>query len=173
MAPAYWALGISITVLLVAFAAIFKLGNWYGEVNSDRKRYDQVIEDIRRELGEIRKDIKDIFRRLPPEPTTSTSPIRLSDIGEQISNDIDAKAWAEEMAQNLIGEAKGMTPYRVQELSFDHASSFEPDNALLDRMQQSSFETGIDLEGVRRVLGVELRDRLLQLNGKLESSSDN
>ena len=165
MAPAYWAMIISVTVLLAFIAAVFKLGNWYGEVNSDRKRYDQVIE-------EIRKDIKDIFRRLPPGPTTNTSPIRLSDIGEQISNDIDAKAWAEEMAQNLIGRAKGMTPYRVQELSFDHANSFEPGNALLEKMQQSSFETGIDLEGVRRVLGVELRDRLLQLNGKLEPSSD-
>ena len=115
-------------------------------------------------MEEIRIDIKNILDRLPLLPTTNAGPIRLSEPGERISKDIDAKAWAEEETQKLIGQSRGMTPYQVQELSFDHAKAFEPDDALLVEMQQSSFETGIDLEGVRRVLGVELRDRLLQLN---------
>ena len=157
MMPAYWAPALSVIVLLALIAAVFKFGNWYGEVNSDWKGFDQFME-------EIRIDIKNILDRLPLLPTTNASPIRLSEHGERISKDIDAKAWAEEETQKLIGQSKGMTPYQVQELSFDHAKAFEPDDALLVKMQQSSFETGIDLEGVRRVLGVELRDRLLQLN---------
>lgn len=165
MIPAYWALVLSGTVLLAFIAAVFKFGSWYGQVNSDRKRFDQFME-------EVRKDIKNIFDRLPPLPTKEASPIRLSEHGERISKDIDAKAWAEKVTHKLIGQTKGMTPFQVQEFSFDHANAFEPDNALLVKMQQSSFETGIDLEGVRRVLGVELRDRLLQLNGLTESSLD-
>ena len=162
---AYWALVISVAVLLALIVAVFKFANWYGEVNSDRKRFDQFME-------EVRIDIKNIFDRLPPSSTTNVSPIRLSEPGERISKDIDAKAWAEEEAQKLIGQSRGMTPYQVQELSFEHAKAFEPDDALLVKMQQSSFETGIDLEGVRRVLGVELRDCLLQLNDLTESSFD-
>ena len=165
MIPAYWALVLSVTVLLAFIAAVFKFGSWYGQVNSDRKRFDQFME-------EVRKDIKNIFDRLPPLPTKEASPIRLSEHGERISKDIDAKAWAEKVTHKLIDKTKGMTPFQVQEFSFDHASAFEPDDALLVKMQQSSFETGIDLEGVRRVLGVELRDRLLQLNGLTESSLD-
>ncbi len=157
MMPANWAPALSVIVLLALIAAVFKFGNWYGEVNSDWKGFDQFMK-------EIRIDIKNILDRLPLLPTTNASPIRLSEHGERISKDIDAKAWAEEETQKLIGQSKGMTPYQVQELSFDHAKAFEPDDALLVKMQQSSFETGIDLEGVRRVLGVELRDRLLQLN---------
>ena len=162
---AYWAIGISVTVLLALFAFVFKFGSWYGQVNSDRKRFDQFME-------EVRKDIKNIFDRLPPLPTKEASPIRLSEHGERISKDIDAKAWAEKVTHKLIGQTKSMTPFQVQEFSFDYANAFEPDDALLVKMQQSSFETGIDLEGVRRVLGVELRDRLLQLNGLTESSLD-
>lgn len=164
MIPAYLALIIIVIVLLVLIAAVFKFASWYGEVNIDRKRFDQSMEGVNQVLEDIRRDIRNIFDRLPLVPTTNESPIRLSEHGERISKDIDAKAWAEEETQKLIGQSRGMTPYQVQELSFDHAKAFEPDDALLVKMQQSSFETGIDLEGVRRVLGVELRDRLLQLN---------
>ena len=170
MMLAYWVLVIIVIVLLVLIAAVFKFASWYGEVNIDRKRFDQSTEGAHQVLEEIRKDIKKILDKLPLVPTTHGSPIRLSEPGERISKDIDAKAWAEEESQKLIGQSMGMTPYQVQELSFEHAKAFEPDDALLVKMQQSSFETGIDLEGVRRVLGVELRDRLLELNGLTESS---
>lgn len=68
------------------------------------------------------------------------------------------------MAEDLIGQTEGMNPFEIQTISFDYARQFEPDGALLTKMQESAIEGGIDLEGVRNVLGVELRDRLLQLN---------
>ena len=158
---AYWVV-ISVTVALVTalftFAVlVFKFGSWYGEVNSDRKMFKEF-------MREIRKNINDILDRLSPPPTISESPIRLSELGERISKNIGAKAWAAEVAQELVDQARGMDPFQVQTLSFDHAKSFEPDDELLAKMRQSAYEAGIDLEGVERVLGVELRDNLLQLN---------
>ena len=85
MTSAYVGLVISIAALLAVIALIFKFSSWYGEVNSDRKRIINFME-------EIRKDIKDILSRLPPSPTTNSSPIQLTELGIQISENIDAKA---------------------------------------------------------------------------------
>ncbi len=154
---------ISITALLAVVGLIFKFGKWYGEVNSDQARFSDFIK-------EIRKDIKDILSRLPPAPTTGSSPIQLTEIGERISNHISAKEWAATEADNLAPKTKDMNAFEIQTLSFDHAKSFEPDASLLSKMQESAFESGINLEGVKEVLGVELRDCLLQMNDFNRSS---
>ena len=164
MTSAYVGLAISITALLAVIALIFKFGSWYGEVNSDRNKFSNFIE-------EIRKDIKEILSRLPPSPTTSSSPIQLTELGKQISENIDAKSWAEKFAQELFEKTQNMTPFQIQTLSFDHVKSFEPDETLLYKMQESAYESGIDFEGVKNVLGVELRDRLLRLNNFTHSDT--
>ena len=165
MTSAYVGIAISITALLAVIALIFKFGKWYGEVNSDRERFSKFIE-------EIRKDIKDILGRLPPSSTTSASPIQLTELGVRISENIGAKTWAETIAQELIGQTQDMTPFQIQTIAFDHVKSFEPDEALLLKMQESAYESGIDLKGVKNVLGVELRDCLLRMNQMRRSSLD-
>ncbi len=163
MTTVHWIL-ISVTAFLAFVALIFKFGSWYGEVNSDRKMFEEFMQEIRKNIDDIRKNINDVLGRLSPPPTISESLICLSELGEQISKNIGAKAWAAEVAQELVGQAKDMDPFQVQMLSFEHAKSFEPDDELLAKIRQSAYEAGIDLEGVGRVLGVELRDNLLQLN---------
>ncbi len=153
-----------LTAILALIAAAFKFGSWYGEVNSDRILFKEFMAEVRKDIDEIRNQINNILIRLPTLPTTGESPIRLTELGERISKDIDAKDWATEMARELIGQTEGMNPFEIQTISFDHAKKFEPDDALLTKMQLSAFESGIDLDGVRSVLGVELRDCLLQLN---------
>ena len=129
------------------------------------------MEELRKNIGELHKRIDHIFTRLPPLPTAGESPIRLTELGERISNHTGAKDWAAEKAQELIGQTEGKNPFEIQTISFDYAKQFEPDDVILTKMQESAFEAGIDLEGVRNVLGVELRDRLLQLNN-LQSALD-
>ena len=171
--PGYWALAISVAVLLAVIAAAFKFGNWQGEVNSDRKRFDKLVEEIRKDIKEIRKDIKEIFGRLPLSSTTSESPVRLTTLGERISENIGAKSWAVKHAKDIIDETKGMHPLEVQELPFKIAREFEPEESLLKKMRDSAFQEGINLEGVRNVLAVELRDCLLNRNNLTKSSFDN
>ena len=75
------------------------------------------------------------FRCLPT--TIGANPIQLTELGERISENIGAKEW---VAKELIDQTKGMTPFQVQTLSFEHAKSFEPDGELLAEIQQSAYE---------------------------------
>lgn len=127
MNPAYWALGISITLGITAITFAFKFGNWHGKVNSELASFREFI-------NEVRADIKQILNRLPQTPTTSASPIRLTELGERISYRIDAKNWAKATARNLIDETKDMDSFLIQEFSFDHAKTIDPDDELLEKM---------------------------------------
>ena len=164
MTSAYLGITFSVTALLAVMALIFKFGSWYGEVNSDRKKFNEFMDEIRKDREEIRRDIQDILSRLPSPSTVSDSPIHLTELGERISKDIGAKVWAEETARELIEQIQGKTRYEVQMLSFEYANSFEPDEELLRKMQEAAFESGIDFRGVQDILGVELRDCLLRMS---------
>lgn len=142
-----------------------KFIRWTAVVDADRKEFREF-------MTEIREDVKKILLRTQPTPIATSSPIRLTDLGETISNHINAKSWAKTEADNLLEKTRGMDSLEIQTLSFDHAENHEPNDLLLSKMQESAFESGIDLLGVRKVLGVELRDRLLQLNNLTHSSLD-
>ena len=163
MNSAYWALGISVTVVSAAITFAYKFGKWRAEVDSDRIRFSKFME-------EIRSDIKDILSRIPSSPTNSASPIQLTDIGERISKNINAKSWAEKVANKMVEQTKGFDLLKIQEESFEKAQSFEPDEILLQNMRDAAFQEGINLDGVRKVLGVELRDCLLALHGKTKDA---
>lgn len=133
MNSAYWALGISVTVVIAVITFAYKFGKWQGEVDGDRKRFNNFIE-------EIRKDIKNILSRLPPSPTTSASPIHLTQLGERISKNLDAESWAEKIAKEMVDQTLDMDSLQIQEESFKKAKSFEPDETLLKNMRNSAFQ---------------------------------
>lgn len=165
MNPTYWALGLSVTLVLAGFTFAYKFGKWQGEVDNDRNNFKEYMK-------EVRSDIKEILSRLPAKPISSSSPIRLTELGERISKKIDAKSWAKNTAQEMIEETEGMDSLKIQEESFNKAKNFEPNETLLQNMRDSAFQEGIDLEGVKDVLGVELRDQLLAIHGKTKESLD-
>ena len=165
MNPSYWALGISITLMIAVITGAYNFGVWKGKLDNDRNSFKEF-------MSEVRADIKLILTRLPPTPTTSESPIRLTDLGERISNSIDAKCWARNKAKELVDKTKNMDSFEIQDLSFNYAKELDPDGALLEKMREAAFESGIDLSGVKNVLGVVLRDELLKLNNLQHSSLD-
>ena len=165
MNPSYWALGFSLTLMIAVITSAYKFGVWKGKVDNDRTSFREF-------MNEVRADIKLILTRLPPTTTTSASPIRLTELGERISNSIDAKNWAIKTAQELVDETKDMDSFEIQDFSFKHAKAFDPDEALLENMREAPFESGIELSGVRNVLGVVLRDELLQMNNLQRSLLD-
>ena len=112
-------------------------------------------------MTEIRNKLDDIFIRLPATPINQGSPIRLTDLGERISNDINAEEWAEALASEMFEDTKGLDAFKIQEKSFEKAKNFKPDESLPKKMQSSAFKEGLKLYGIRDVLGVELRDCLL------------
>ena len=37
----FWALGISLTLLLAGFTLVYKIGKWQGKVDTDRKNFKE------------------------------------------------------------------------------------------------------------------------------------
>ena len=125
----------------------------------DRKRFWKI-------LDEIREDIKKIFRRLPPIEIVGVSPLRLTDLGQAISEDVKGYVWADKTAPSLKDTVNGLEAFEIQELCFEYTSkpnSF--DEAMKKLIQKCAYERGLRKEQVFRVLAIELRDKLLGIVG--------
>jgi hypothetical protein len=88
----YIVLGVTATTAVTLITFLFKFAAWKGSVDSDRRNFHEFMNEIRVDMREIRNDIKRIFDRLPLETTGSSSPIGLTDLGESVSKEIDAKS---------------------------------------------------------------------------------
>lgn len=152
-------------VLLALMTIIFSLGVWVANVNADRKDFKKLIKKLDEKIGMLGEKIGmilDYLLGLRDSPViTHKSPLRLTELGEQISENIGAEEWAESEADTLLDEAKDKDRFEIQTMAFDHASGFEPPQELFAKMKDNAFDNGLDLDVVRRVLGVVLRDRIL------------
>lgn len=81
------AAGALVSAVVAIIAGTLKVGAWKGKVDADRQSFKEFMD-------EIRADIKKIFDRLPPATSTSASPLQLTDLGKDVSEFIEAKAWA-------------------------------------------------------------------------------
>ena len=141
---------------IAAISTVLGIGMWIGSVNSDRSRFGEFMK-------EVRDDIKEILSRLPSKVTDTGSPIRLTELGEQIAKDIRAEEWAALLYESLIPKVQGKTAYEVQELCLDYATSELKLSAAETRLvEQSAYENGVSVRSVRRVLGITLRDKILE-----------
>ena len=149
-------LGAIITGIVAFVSLVFACGNWYGRVNSDRKSFKDF-------MAEVRDDIKEILKRLPPVVTTKSSPIRLTELGKSISNELEALTWAKQTATLLQNRVVGKHPYEIQNFCFDYVAkeSVLPEG-MNEKIKSCAYENGITTEQVLEVLAVELRDELLE-----------
>ena len=144
--------------ILPAIAAgigfVFAAGKWHSSVNSDRDNFKEFMQ-------EVRQDIKEILRRMPPVPVISDSPLRLTEFGEKLAGCLNATQWAEQVAPSVT-VPDGAEPFRIDEIAerFVHAHL---DEETRDTVARCAYEYGIDQEGVRGVLRVILRDELLKI----------
>ena len=184
--PLVW-IGV-LSSVSVMVGTIFWLGQWKGRVDADwsalRKDIDSDRSTVREFMAEIRADIKRIhaditrihaditrnraditrlFERLPPpEPVASGSPLRLTTLGQSMSDELGVSAWATETAPNLLHRAQGMTAYKVQEMCFEYArNEWKPSDEWDARIDACACSRGMERKSVLDVFAVELRDRLL------------
>ena len=95
---------IVIPVVLGILGFVFWFGKWVGAVNTDRTMFGNFV-------NEIRSDIKKILGRLPQVTVASTSPLRLTKIGEAISEKLEAGNWAKETALSVASKIEGKQPF--------------------------------------------------------------
>ena len=140
--------------ILAALVLLGKLLLWIGKAN-------EKFSSIENSLVDIKADIKKIFLRLPETPVKNGSPVQLTDLGEKIAEWLEAEKWASELAEPLLGEISEMQPFQVDEFCVEYVKT-EHTEDLKERVAMCAYEFGIDKEGVRSVLRVVLRDKLLE-----------
>ena len=168
--PAYLEGWIAPTIVLALIFLAFRVGKWVEAVNKDRKTLldaaDKDRKRFREIVAEIREDIKKIFRRLPVQEITGASPLRLTDFGRALSDGIAGAEWATRIADAVAPQITGMEAYDIQEFSFAYVENdLAPSDDERKAMRRTAYEQGARMEQIRRVLAIELRDKLLELAG--------
>ena len=151
------------TLILSVAALIFFAGRWVGGMNDFKTTVGNAIVEIKNSIETIQGDIKSILRALPANTIETESPIRLNDLGRQVSLELQAVSWAEGKADNLLGKVRGLTNYQIQEHCFKYAHDEYGDNEdWKRRAEDSAYKHDLNIDQVLRVAGVELRDILLK-----------
>ena len=160
---------IFIVIGLAALGAIWKLGNWMGSKDEFAKTIGQSIETIQ-------SDIKKIFRILSEGQTIeASSPLRLTDLGKSISGFLGARDWAETTAKEVATKipVSEKHPYGIQTYCFEFVKRESTLSEELNRkVQEAAYNNGLEIDKVRRVLAIELRDVLLKTYGLEPPESD-
>ncbi len=151
---------------IAALSGIIYLARWMGSK-------DQFVKIIGDAINEIRDDIKKIFERLPEPVLSKSSPLRLTDLGQSISDFLEAATWAEKTSKEIADEVQDKQPYGIQNYCFEFVNRTEilPDE-LNRKIQESAYNNGIKVDQVKEVLAIELRDALLRIHGLESPESD-
>ena len=134
---------------------------------NDRKNFRETVENFRKEMrediGKIQDQIVEIFKRLPPIPPTvgGASPLSLTEFGREISQDLEADKWANDIYGSLQKQVQGRPEYIFQEVCVEYVRN-ELSEGMKQKVKQVAYHRGIeDKKQVEWVLIVVLRDTLL------------
>ncbi len=158
-------------VAVPTIALVISMAVWVGKHKEWMKGIDEFKQDTKRTLAEIREDIKKLLAAQPPSVLASTSPVRLTDLGEEVSERVGAAACAEQIAARLIDEVRGKSAYEVQEFCINHMRDDYERTSEQDRVfKECAYEHDIKLKQVLDVCAVELRDKLLHRLGSEDTA---
>ena len=153
---------IALILTIAGVAVVIGLVNWFewrGGVNADR-------EALKKFMRKIDKKIDKLFERLDPAPISRQSPLHLTELGEEMSEEMSAKDWVVEISKDLIEQAKGMPPFEIQDLSFNHIKTMRETLEQDQRVRKCAYDHGLPREKVLDVLAIELRDYLMRQTGQ-------
>ena len=155
---------------LAAVSFIFGIGYWVGGVNNDSSSFNKFMDETKGFIAEIRADIKRIFERLPPPVVAGSSPLRLTDFGQEIADNFGAVEWARGLAPKLVDEVRGKEPFEIDARCGEYVNDNWSTAFWRPKVQKCSYEMGTGVNSVLNVLKVVLRDELFKLMKEEESS---
>ena len=128
---------------------------WKATVNADRASFRRFMTEVRDKLDQL--------LALSKTTATSQSPLQLTDLGEDVSNEIHAKAVAGRL-QPIITErlGRGSQAFDIHDACFDYVmDKYEPTDEERIRIRRSAYEHGLERDQVLQVIAIELRDLVL------------
>ena len=120
---------------------------WLAKVGYTTSEFPKLVQEIRDELKGIRDQIQQIFKLLPRQPVVGASPLKLTDFGEKIADNIQAQAWADKVAPGLVREVADMRPFEIDQFSNTYVETRLP-KELHERVASTAYEVGTTLEDV-------------------------
>ena len=149
----------TVLIIVAGGGLVFGIGKWVGTVNSERGAFKTFME-------EVRADIKKILDRVPAPTVTGKSPVTLTDFGENISERLRVKDWADHHAPNMVERSRGKEEFEIFELCVGYVDEkIKESQDFAKNMRAGAYQIGTELDNVRKVYEVELRDAVLRLLG--------
>ena len=155
-------------ILIITCIVLFKLGYWAHKFSAHDKRVEN-IEGMAEKVVALTTKVDLIYQIVNPHsPLKASSPISLTTTGNDIVTKIDAETIIAKYSEALCVEVEKMSPktaYDIQQVSIDFArhkmlnmlNEYE-----LVKVKQEAFNRGILVEDVMSVLGVLLRNHILE-----------
>ncbi len=161
---------LSTPLIVIAILAILGVGwkavYWVASVDKDRSALKENAEKDRSLFNdfakEIRDDIKKILGLLPP--ASASSPITLTEYGEELSSKLDAVNWAQRISKTVIAKVQGKQPFEIHEFCNDFVSKISVETQ--PEIFRLAYENGITDKEMKIVLAIVLRDELLKQVGE-------
>ncbi len=122
------------------------------------------IVTMQEDIATMQGDIKHILHALPPQTSSSQSPLALTELGRAISSELRAEEWASVKAETLLDAVRDKEPYDIQTHCFSYAEDSFLDTRDHERqVKELARDHGLYMEQVLEVVGIELRDAALEL----------
>ena len=123
---------------------------------------DGRIENLEKAVKEIKDFLKSIF----PSTTLTNSPINLTDLGKDVSQELNASSWARSVALSLVNEEvpelKAFSHYEIQKYCFDIVEERAGLTEMGKQVEKSAYKKGLKKQQVLDVLAIELRDSIFE-----------
>ena len=142
------------------------------EVKAEQRSFGESLKEVKAEqrsfgvsLRKVEEKIINIPEQLPPPTIVEIkSPIRLSNFGRDISENLSVDRWAADHATCLVDKASEKQEFEIFEMCVEYVGNqFENNVGFNKNFRKGAYEVGTDVEQVKKVYAVELRDALLVL----------
>ena len=154
---------VIVVAALAVLGILWKAARWTSKVDSDLVSLKDITRELKDITKELRADIKQILSRLPAPPIAEGSPVQLTEFGKKISEWLEAKKWASDLAESLLDEINRFEPFEVDEFCDQYTRTRLTDH-WQRRVRKCAYEFGTKKAGVQSVMRVVLRDELLSRN---------
>jgi len=111
LAGAPWWVVAGLVIAIVAL--IFRVGAWKASTDSRLGVLEEAAGEIRADVKEVRAGIEKMFRRFPTLAVERDSPVRLTELGKDISATADTEAWTLKHVSHLMNETSGKPEFEV------------------------------------------------------------
>ena len=140
------------------------------KMSDDIKEINNRLAKNNNRLTKVETNVEMLIKMISPSVTTGQSPLGLNDYGKGLVGKMEAHTIAKKYRERLTVRVKAqdLNAYKIQKLCFDFADNEIPkdleenDKELYEKLAALAFQEGKDIEEIIRVVGVLLRDYVLQ-----------